>query len=220
MLMTSGGKPRRAAATFRIRPLRGRDLPQVLAIERQAFPEDPWTLDTAGGRLPRSPLGGQSARAVRLARFIRLIRLAEFVHLIRLTGLVALRRPAASNFIVAEAGRAIAGYACLSAAGGQGDIQAIAVRAEWEGHGIGRALLADLIATGTARGCREILLYVRADSPRPRMLYRRTGFTEVDVLRGYYQPSGADALVMCLPVIVSGGELAETGGSAPRPAPM
>jgi ribosomal-protein-alanine N-acetyltransferase len=176
-----------AAKTFRIRPLRGGDLLQVLAIERQAFPEDPWTLDTAGGRLPRSPAGGRSRRAVRLAR------------LIRLAGLVALGRPETSYVIVAEAGDNIAGYACLSAIGGTGDVQTIAVRAECEGQGIGTALLSDLIATATARGCQEVSLYVRAGNPRAQLLYRRNGFTEAGVLPGYYQPSGADALVMRLP---------------------
>jgi ribosomal-protein-alanine N-acetyltransferase len=33
---------------------------------------------------------------------------------------------------------------------------------------------------------------------RARLLYRRTGFNEVGVRPGYYQPSGADAIVMCL----------------------
>jgi ribosomal-protein-alanine acetyltransferase len=187
-----------AAKTFRIRPLRGGDLLQVLAIERQAFPEDPWTLDTAGGRLPRSPAGGRSWRAVRLARLIRLTWLAESVHLLRLAGLVALGRPETSYVIVAEAGDIIAGYACLSAIGGTGDVQTVAVRAECEGQGIGTALLSDLIATATARGCQEVSLYVRAGNPRAQLLYRRNGFTEAGVLPGYYQPSGADALVMRL----------------------
>jgi ribosomal-protein-alanine N-acetyltransferase len=40
------------------------------------------------------------------------------------------------------------------------------------------------------------LLEVREDNPRARQLYSRHGFTEVGVRRGYYQPSGVDAVVM------------------------
>ena len=55
-----------------------------------------------------------------------------------------------------------------------------------------------------------------ADSMRPalnaraRLLYRRTGFNEVGVRPGYYQPSGADAIVMCLR-IPRPAELGKTG---------
>ena len=72
------------------------------------------------------------------------------------------------------------------------------MRADRQGEGIGTALLADLIATAAARKCREVFLEVRADNDRARLLYRRTGFSEVGVRRGYYQPSGADAIVMRL----------------------
>jgi len=40
------------------------------------------------------------------------------------------------------------------------------------------------------------LLEVREDNPRARQLYSRHGFTEVGIRRGYYQPSGVDAVVM------------------------
>jgi [ribosomal protein S18]-alanine N-acetyltransferase len=110
-----------------------------------------------------------------------------------------LAQPVTRYYIVAEADGTVAGYAGLSTvAGHQGDVQTIAVRADRQGEGIGTALLADLIATAAARKCRELFLEVRADNDRAQLLYRRTGFTEVGVRRGYYQPSGADAVVMRL----------------------
>ncbi len=110
-----------------------------------------------------------------------------------------LSQPATRHYIVAEADGVVAGYAGLSAVPGhQGDVQTIAVRADHQGRGIGTAMLNDLIATAAARNCREIFLEVRADNDRARLLYLRTGFTEVGVRRGYYQPSGADAIVMRL----------------------
>jgi [ribosomal protein S18]-alanine N-acetyltransferase len=41
-----------------------------------------------------------------------------------------------------------------------------------------------------------VLLEVRADNEPAQRLYRRRGFTEIGRRRGYYQPSGADAVVM------------------------
>jgi ribosomal-protein-alanine acetyltransferase len=194
-----------------IRRLRAGDLREVLAIERQVFPEDPWTLATAKGWLARSPLGGQARNAVRLEQLIRLIRLSEIINLVRLAGFAALRWPATRYCIVADADGTIAGYACLNAvAGGKGDVQTIAVRGDRQGEGIGTALLADLIATAAARECHDVFLDVRADNARARLLYRRTGFNEVGVRPGYYQPSGADAIVMCLR-IPRPAELGKTG---------
>jgi [ribosomal protein S18]-alanine N-acetyltransferase len=146
--------------TFRIRPLRDSDLRQVLAIERNVFPEDAWTEETFASELTQ---------------------------------------PETRYYIVAEADGVVAGYAGLSAIpGDHGDVQTIAVRADHRGKGIGTAMLGDLIATAAARSCREVFLEVRADNDRARLLYLRTGFTEVGVRRGYYQPSGADAIVMRL----------------------
>jgi [ribosomal protein S18]-alanine N-acetyltransferase len=64
------------------------------------------------------------------------------------------------------------------------------------GRGIGSALLNALLTEAARRGCTEVFLEVRADNGRAQQLYRRHDFTEIGIRRGYYQPSGADALVM------------------------
>ena len=192
---------RSPSAQFRIRPLRGRDLWKVVDIERRAFPPDPWTTATADGRLARSWIGRHPRRADRFARLIRTTWANEATTLLGLLGLVALGRSDGLSYIVAEADSGVVGYACLSVgSGGDGGIQTIAVEPECEGRGIGRAMLADLIATAAARGCSEVTLYVRITNARARLLYQRTGFVEVDTLPGYYQPSGTDAVVMRLDV--------------------
>ena len=188
--------------TVEIRALRGSDLWKVLAIERHAFPEDPWTTAMAGGWLVRVTRGGRAGFTGWLARLIRFARVNEAIGLIRLARLVTLKRPASLCCLVAETDGAIAGYACLDAvSGGKADLQMIAVQADRRGKGIGTALLSRLIATAAARGCSEVFLYVRASNHRARLLYRRTGFTDADVKPGYYQPSGTDAIVMrlCIP---------------------
>jgi ribosomal protein S18 acetylase RimI-like enzyme len=53
-----------------------------------------------------------------------------------------------------------------------------------------------LIGEAAKRGYEEVLLEVREDNPRARQLYLRHGFTEIGIRRGYYQPSGVNAVVM------------------------
>jgi ribosomal-protein-alanine N-acetyltransferase len=53
-----------------------------------------------------------------------------------------------------------------------------------------------LLSEARRRGCGEVYLEVRVDNERAQRLYRQLGFAQVGLRRGYYQPSGADALVM------------------------
>ena len=99
-------------------------------------------------------------------------------------------------YLVACQADGIVGYAGLLGAGDQGDVVTLAVAVSHWGLGIGGALLEALMAEAARRGCAELFLEVRTDNVRAQQLYRRYGFTEIGIRRGYYQPSGADALVM------------------------
>ena len=100
-------------------------------------------------------------------------------------------------YLVAEAADALIGYAGMMFTGGsQADVVTLAVNpARWS-RGTGTALLMALVDEAGKRGYEEVLLEVREDNPRARQLYLRHGFTEVGIRRGYYQPSGVDAVVM------------------------
>jgi ribosomal-protein-alanine N-acetyltransferase len=100
-------------------------------------------------------------------------------------------------YLVAEEAGAVAGYAGLLApGGGQADVLTIGVSEDRWGHGIGTTLMTGLLAEARRRGCAEVYLEVRVDNERAQRLYRQLGFARVGLRRGYYQPSGADALVM------------------------
>jgi ribosomal-protein-alanine N-acetyltransferase len=105
-----------------------------------------------------------------------------------------------SRYLVAESpGNAenIIGYAgILFPGGGDSEVLTIAVAPVHWGKGTGTALLEALFTEAASRNCTRVFLEVRADNPRAQGLYRRHGFTEVGVRRGYYQPSGTDAIVM------------------------
>ena len=106
---------------------------------------------------------------------------------------------ASRHYIVAvegDAGDEIVGYAGLAVMGHEAYVQTMAVaRSHW-GCGLGAALLTDLLDAADRRGVDTVVLEVRADNERAHALYRRFGFTQIGIRKGYYQPSGADAVVM------------------------
>jgi [ribosomal protein S18]-alanine N-acetyltransferase len=100
-------------------------------------------------------------------------------------------------YLVAEEGGALVGYAGMMFTGGpQADVLTLAVAPAYWGQGAGTALLRALVDEAGQRGHTEVMLEVRKDNPRARGLYLRHGFTEIGIRRGYYQPSGVDAVVM------------------------
>jgi ribosomal-protein-alanine N-acetyltransferase len=106
------------------------------------------------------------------------------------------QQPASRHYLVADDDGRIVGYAGLLGAGCQGDVLTLAVDADRWGQGIGSALLEALLAEAVRRGCVEVFLEVRTDNLRAQQLYHRYDFAEIGIRKGYYQPSGADALVM------------------------
>jgi len=105
-------------------------------------------------------------------------------------------QPRSRYYLVADDRGAIAGYGGLLVAAAQADVLTLAVAADRWGQGIGSALLGALLAEAERRKCTEVFLEVRTDNTRAQRLYRRYGFGQIGVRKGYYQPSGADALVM------------------------
>jgi [ribosomal protein S18]-alanine N-acetyltransferase len=89
----------------------------------------------------------------------------------------------------------VVGYAGLIAYTDEAHVATIGVAADRQGEGIGARLLDALLAEADRRSP-VVLLEVRADNELAQGLYRRRGFTEIGRRRGYYQPSGADAVVM------------------------
>ena len=143
----------------RLREMTRADMPHIMALEHDLFPDDAWTPEMFA---------------------------AEF-------GQPASRR----LYLVAEEEDTVIGYAGMMFPGGPAaDVVTLGVAPAHWGRGIGTALLCALVDEAERRGCTEVLLEVREDNPRARKLYLRHGFTEIGIRRGYYQPSGVDAVVM------------------------
>jgi ribosomal-protein-alanine N-acetyltransferase len=99
-------------------------------------------------------------------------------------------------YLVALDREEVLGYAGLCVYPDSAWVQNIAVRRSAQGTGLGSRLLDALLAEAARRGAPQIALEVAADNPVARRLYERRGFAVTGVRRGYYQPSGTDALVM------------------------
>ena len=100
------------------------------------------------------------------------------------------------HYLVAVDGEHVQGYAGLCDYPDEAFVQTIAVARSAQGHGLGARLLQALLDEAARRRQSRILLEVRADNARAIALYERFGFRRAGVRRGYYSPSGADALVM------------------------
>ncbi len=99
------------------------------------------------------------------------------------------------HYLVADDAGAVVGYAGLIAYDDEAHVATIGVTGTRQGEGIGAQLLDALLAEAD-RCSPVVLLEVRADNEHAQELYRRRGFAEIGRRRGYYQPSGEDAVVM------------------------
>ena len=90
-------------------------------------------------------------------------------------------------FLVAPAGRTLAGYVIATMWRGGAEIDSIAVHSRYQGQGFGLALFRAAKRRVAARGARAIWLMVRPDNTRAIEFYRRLGFVRVGSVARYYE---------------------------------
>ena len=157
--------------TAALRAMAPADLTAVAELERELFPEDAWSWEMFASEISDRAYGRYYLVAEEAGRVVGYAGLlAQPPVASRLGGV---RQPA-----------------------GQADVLTMAVAASHWGQGIGSALLTALVGEASRRRCTEVFLEVRADNPRAQQLYLRHGFAAAGLRRGYYQPSGVDAIVM------------------------
>jgi [ribosomal protein S18]-alanine N-acetyltransferase len=155
--------------TVRLRPMRAEDLPAVMVLEEELFAPDTWTEAMYRDELSRGDT--------------RYYVVAEF-HL-----------EGEDDDEPETAAPVLVGYAGLIAYDDEAHVATLGVTRALQGEGVGSLLLDDLLAEADKRSP-VVLLEVRADNEAAQRLYRRRGFVEIGRRRGYYQPSGDDAVVM------------------------
>jgi ribosomal-protein-alanine N-acetyltransferase len=155
--------------TVRLRPMTTDDLPAVMVLEEELFAPDTWTEAMYRDELSRPDT--------------RFYVVAEF----HLEGKDD-EEPGTGEPVMV-------GYGGLIAYDDEAHVATLGVTKALQGEGVGSLLLDALLAEADKRSP-VVLLEVRADNDVAQQLYRRRGFTEIGRRRGYYQPSGADAVVM------------------------
>jgi ribosomal-protein-alanine N-acetyltransferase len=158
-------------------PLRWWHLPQVMELESELFGDEQWSEETFWSELAFCPpglLGGSPRR-----------------YWIALESSAVLE-PAGGD----RTTEVVLGYAGLATVSDEAYVQTIGVATAAQRRGIGTALLTRLLDDARESGAHTCWLEVRADNLGAQEMYARFGFTVRGRRRGYYQPSGTDALVM------------------------
>lgn len=113
---------------------------------------------------------------------------------------VAFERELASvgnHYVGARSGDTLVGYAGITRLGRtppfEYEVHTIGVDPAYQGQGIGRRLLEDLLAFAAGG---VVYLEVRTDNQAALGLYRSLGFEQIGLRRRYYRVSGADAYTM------------------------
>jgi [ribosomal protein S18]-alanine N-acetyltransferase len=154
--------------TVTLRPMTVADLPAVMRLEEELFAPDTWTEAMYRDELSRADT--------------RYYVVAEF-------------DVAGDEDAPAGSPPVTVGYGGLIAYDDEAHVATLGVTRDLQGEGIGSLLLDALLAEADRRSP-VVLLEVRADNEVALGLYARRGFAEIGRRRGYYQPSGADAVVM------------------------
>ena len=90
----------------------------------------------------------------------------------------------------------LAGYAIFFYAGGEGEIESIAVREKDRRLGVGNALLSLLFAEARRQQACRIFLEVRESNESAIRFYEKNGFASVGVRKGFYEGPIEDAVLM------------------------
>jgi [ribosomal protein S18]-alanine N-acetyltransferase len=88
------------------------------------------------------------------------------------------------------------GWAGIRVIGTDAEVLTIGVIPNARRRGVGSGMLAALMTEARRRGARQVLLEVRVDNLPARQLYRREGFIELGIRRGYYDNGRVDAVMM------------------------
>jgi ribosomal-protein-alanine N-acetyltransferase len=102
-----------------------------------------------------------------------------------------------NHYVAARSAQTLVGYGGISRLGRtppfEYEVHTIGVDPAYQGRGIGRRLLDELL---NFAGDAVVHLEVRTDNAAAIGLYRSLGFAEVGLRRRYYRVSGADAYTM------------------------
>jgi ribosomal-protein-alanine N-acetyltransferase len=176
---------------YRIEPMRLRDIPEVVQIERESFsmtwPANSYKRELEQNRMARYIVtrfepGPGEAPAPRAKEPRRPFPLS----LLPFAG----DRPPADNL------PPVVGYGGLWMMADEGHVTSVAVRPDFRGRGLGELLMLALFEVALRLGARWLTLEVRVSNHVARRLYAKLGFREAGIRPRYYTDNNEDAVIM------------------------
>ncbi|MGE8355761.1 MAG: ribosomal protein S18-alanine N-acetyltransferase [Microvirgula sp.] len=103
-----------------------------------------------------------------------------------------------SLVLLAQVEADIVGFAVLQTVLDEAELHEIVIARDWQRRGLGRQLLAAVLATARTAGAARLLLEVRAGNGAALALYTASGFVRTGVRRDYYRADKGreDAILM------------------------
>ena len=92
----------------------------------------------------------------------------------------------------------ILGYCCFYYVLDEAEIPNVCVRQDVRGQGIAYSMMSELIERARKLDVRDMYLEVRVSNEPARGLYRKLGFTDVGLRKGFYELPREDAVIMRL----------------------
>ena len=99
-------------------------------------------------------------------------------------------------FLAAVEGEKTVGFGILHFYKDEGEIYNIAVSSDCRRRGIGDAILSRLLKDAGEKGVDTVFLDVRESNEAARNLYKKHGFYDLNIRKGYYDQPKEDAVIM------------------------
>lgn len=101
-----------------------------------------------------------------------------------------------AKYIVILSGGMVAAYGGMWLMIDEAHITNIAVHPEFRGAGLGNLLMEKMIELSKSEGAASMTLEVRRNNIPAISLYKKYGFIEAAIRKGYYQDTKEDAIIM------------------------
>jgi ribosomal-protein-alanine N-acetyltransferase len=119
-----------------------------------------------------------------------------------------------AKYMVMERAGTIVGYGGMWVIVDEAHVTNIAIREPYQGQGLGKRLLRELMRTAHWFGARRMTLEVRVSNERAQRLYRQFGFVASGIRPGYYSDNREDAIIMWADLVPDLGAGEETAGAS------
>ena len=176
---------------YRIEPMRVRDIPEIIDIERDSFSMT-WPANSYKRELEQN----------RMARYV-VIRYDPGPGEPQFTRRIRDPRPFPLSLLPNPFERGgepddapIVGYGGLWLMVDEGHVTSIAVRPEFRGRGLGQLLMLALFDIAVQKDARWVTLEVRVSNTGAQNLYKKLGFREAGIRPRYYTDNNEDAVIM------------------------